>query len=333
MFHGKRIVVVVPCYRVARHLRQVLVTMPGFVDAIVVVDDGSPDDIGSVVAAAEEPRAVVMRHETNLGLGRAMATGFREALTRHPDIVVKMDGDGQMDPTHLAALLMPIVKGKADFTKGNRLMHRRTIEGMPPIRLLGNLGLSFVTKVASGYWNIFDPTNGYLALRRELVESLDLDRLGRRYFFESSLLIESNLVGAVVKDVAIPSRYAGEISSLSVTGSLLAFPFLLLRGALRRIVLRYFVRDFTPVALFTVVGGLLALFGASLGAFQWIRNYGSGTPTPAGTVLLAVLPLLVGFQLLLQAAVMDITNVPRESPWELTDPDDAGEPERDRNGV
>ena len=315
MYRGKLITVVIPCYCVARHIRQVVDTLPDFVDYVVIVDDGSPDNLDEALAHIQRPNVIVLRHEKNQGLARAMITAFRGAVASGADIVVKMDGDGQMDPVHLARLLRPIVRQEADFTKGNRFVHRRDLRGMPRIRVFGNLGLSFLTKSASGYWNIFDPTNGYIALRRELIEAMDLDQLGPGYFFESSLLVEAYLAGAVVKDIAIPSRYADEESSLSPARILVRFPRLLLRAAVRRIIIRYFLRDFTPVALFLVAGGLLTAFGATFGAREWIARYGTGIPTPTGTILLAVLPLLAGFQLLVQAAVMDIASVPQKSPW------------------
>jgi hypothetical protein len=176
-----------------------------------------------------------------------------------------------------------------------------------------------MTKLASGYWNVFDPTNGYLAIRRQVLEEIDLARLGPRYFFETSLLCEAYLAGAVVKDVSIPARYGGEPSSLSLRWTLGVFPFLLLRAFVRRITLQHFVRDFTPVALFLLTGSALSGFGLVFGISNWIHNAGTGQPTPTGTIILAVLPLLAGFQLLLQAFVMDVGNVPTRSPWPSQD--------------
>ncbi len=315
MFDGQRIAVIVPCFQVAGYLPAVLRGLPAFVDHVIVVDDGSPDDLDAVVAAAGEDRIELLRHPGNRGLAAAMVTGLRRALDLGADLIVKIDGDGQMDPDFIPALLEPIVAGEADLTKGNRFLHRRPPRRMPLARHLGNLALSFLAKLASGYWNIFDPTNGYVALRRRLVDEIELDRLGPRYYFEISLLCEAYLCGAVAKDVAIPARYGDERSSLSLAKTMAAFPFLLVRSCLRRLVVRYFVRDFTPVALFLVAGTLLCGFGLAFGIENWAARAGSGQPTPTGTLLLALLPLLVGFQLLLQAVVMDIGNVPASSPW------------------
>lgn len=311
VFDGHRIAVIVPCFGVAAQLPNVLRTMPSFVDHVIVVDDGSHDDLPAAGAGNVE----LLRHATNQGVAAAMVTGLRRAAELTVDIVVKMDGDGQMDPAYLPALLAPIVDGEADLTKGNRFLRDRHLSGMPVGRVAGNLALSFLTKVASGYWNVFDPTNGYVAFRRQMIDEIELEKLGPGYYFETSLLCEAYLVGAVTRDVAIPARYRDEPSSLSVAGTLAVFPFLLLRSSARRIALKYFVRDFTPVALFLCAGTVLAGFGLVFGLENWIRRLGTGLPTPTGTLVLALLPLLAGFQLLLQAIVMDIGNVPVRSPW------------------
>jgi dolichol-phosphate mannosyltransferase len=312
VFNDHRIAVIVPAFGVAAHLPEVLRGLPPFVDHVIVVDDGSPDDL-SVVTGVE--RTEIVRHTTNRGLAAAMVTGLKRALELDVDVIVKMDGDGQMDPAYLPALLEPITSEEADLAKGNRFLRRRHLGGMPAERRAGNLVLSFLTKVASGYWNIFDPTNGYVAIRRQLACEIDLDLLGPRYYFETSLLCEAYLAGAVVRDVPIPARYRDENSGLSLTRTLAEFPLLLTRSFVRRIVLRYFVRDFTPLALFLVGGSLLSGAGLAFGLWNWLERAGTGQPTPTGTIILALLPLLVGFQLLLQAFVMDIGNVPTRSPW------------------
>jgi dolichol-phosphate mannosyltransferase len=320
MLRHSRIAVVIPCLDVAPHVTEVLATLPDFVDHVVVVDDGSRDGLEAAVALSADTRIVLERHTENRGLARAMETGVRRALALGADVIVKMDGDGQMDPAELPRLLGPILEGHTDLAKGNRFLRRRHLTGMPRARLGGNLVLSFMAKLASGYWNVFDPTNGYLAVRRQVLEEVDLGRLGPGYFFEISLLCEAYLTGAVVRDVAMPARYGSERSSLSIRRIMLDFPWRLARACARRITLQYFIRDFTPVALFLVTGSVLAGFGFLFGLSNWFENAGTGRPTPTGTIILAVLPLLVGFQLLLQALVMDIGNVPMRSPWGRRDP-------------
>jgi hypothetical protein len=224
-----------------------------------------------------------------------------------------MDADGQMDPDHLLALVTPIVTGEADYTKGNRFLHERELRAMPGRRRFGNAGLSFLTKLASGYWGIFDPTNGYTALHASLVPLLADMTIAKRFFFESSMLLGLSQLRAVVRDVYIPARYpSGAGSHLSESRAALAFPWLLLRGLLRRIRLQYFVRDFTAVSLYLVFGLLLALFGAVWGVWHWALAAQAGAVASTGTVMIAVLPIIVGVQLLLQALTLDIQNVPTQ---------------------
>jgi glycosyltransferase involved in cell wall biosynthesis len=315
VFKNHRIAVVAPCYEVAAQLPDVIRSLPDFVDHVVVVDDGSTDRPGLVMERLRDSRVVVIRHETNRGLARAMETGFRKALELGADIVVKVDGDGQMDPAQMSRLCDPIVAGVADVGKGNRFLRRRHLAGMPPTRLLGNLALSFMAKLASGYWNIFDPTNGYLAIRRQVLEEIDVARLGPRYFFELSFLCQAYLAGAVVRDVSMRARYSGEKSSLSLTKALILFPFLLAGASVRRVALQHFLRDFTPVALFLLAGGLMSAIGLAYGVSTWLHSAGLHQPTPPGTIAVVGLIVLAGFHLLLQALVMDIGSVPARSPW------------------
>jgi dolichol-phosphate mannosyltransferase len=315
MFLQQRIAVVVPCHGVAAILPDVLRPMPAIVDHVIVVDDGSADDLAAIVAAAGDPRIELVRHPRNRGLAAAMVTGYDRALALGADAIVKMDGDDQMDHGELPRLLTPLVAGDADLVKGNRFLRRTHLAGMPLLRRAGNLGLSFLTKAASGYWNVFDPTNGFVAVRRQVLEEIDRTRLGPGFFFETSLLCEAYLAGAVAQDVSIPARYGREASLLSLRRTLVTFPPLLVRAFVRRIAFQHFVRDFTPVALFLIAGFGLTTFGAAFGLHEWFTRAGTGQPTPTGTIVLAILPLVVGLQLLLQAIVMDIGSVPTRSPW------------------
>jgi dolichol-phosphate mannosyltransferase len=215
-----------------------------------------------------------------------------------------------MDPDHLAHLIEPLVAGRADYTKGNRFHDVEALRRMPLVRKAGNAGLSFLIKAASGQWHIFDPTNGYTAIHRAALAVLDLHNLHPRYFFESSMLISLRRIGAVIEDVPMPARYGDESSHLSVTRSLAEFPLLLLRGGIRRLLWQYFVVDFSAVSLFLVCGRPLITFGLVFGLYHWIDSYRRNVLTPTGTVMLATLPLILGFQLLLQALVLDVQNAP-----------------------
>jgi dolichol-phosphate mannosyltransferase len=308
---AERVCVVIPMYRVEPYIQDVIAGIPGWVWRIVVVDDASPDCSAEMALASGDPRIVLVRSEQNQGVGGAMLAGFSKVAELGGRVAVKMDGDGQMAPEFLWDMVEPLLAGRADYTKGNRFFHIDEVVHMPFVRRVGNLGLSFLTKLASGYWNVFDPTNGYLAIQLDTFRALDTRHIHRRYFFESSLLIELNLARAVISEVPMPARYQGETSSLSVSRSLFQFTYYLLRGFLRRLWLQYFVLDFSLGTLFLVVGLLLGLFGTAWGLYFWDKSIRTNIAASTGTVMIAVLPVILGFQLLLQALAYDIQNVPK----------------------
>lgn len=309
---SRHVAVVIPCYRVAGQIASVLQTLPTFIRTIICVDDRSPDDTAEQIRRLHDPRVRLVQHSVNQGVGGAMVTGYREALRLGAEIIVKMDGDGQMDPAFLPLLLSPILRGEVDYTKGNRWRDVAALDQMPAVRRVGNLGLSFLVKLASGYWTVFDPCNGYTAIRAEALRRIDLATLARGYFFEISLLVRLNVARAVVKDIAMPARYGDEISSLKVGRIVRQFPPLLLQSFLHRFWRRHFVHDFGPVALFSVGSVALLLWAVGFGLWQWAQSSVSGQVASAGTVMLAALPFLMGFQLLLQSVVLDINDEPTE---------------------
>lgn len=301
------VAVVIPCFKVGRHIERVIRGIPDWVRTIVCVDDCCPEGSGLAIHRAGDPRVVFLRHDQNQGVGAAVCTGYEECLRRGADIIVKMDGDDQMDPAYLATLLAPLLEAKADYAKGNRWADEAQLADMPAIRRFGNLGLSFAVKAASGYWHVFDPCNGYTAVRTTALRKIPLSRLARDYYFETSMLVQLNVIGAVVEDVPIPARYGDEQSSLRIGRILCRFPGALLTSFFGRVWRRHFVRDFGPVATFLAGGLLLALWGLLFGGYHWAISLVHGTPSPAGTVMLAALPFLMGFQMLSQAAVMEMT--------------------------
>lgn len=307
------ICVVVPLYKAREQIADVLRGIPEFVKSIVVVDDCSPDDSYECAKAVADPRVQFIRHDQNQGVGGAVLSGYKKAIDLDAQIIVKMDSDGQMDPSYLLKLIAPIVAGEADYTKGNRFLHTRQLKGMPVRRQVGNLGLSFLTKLASGYWNMFDPTNGYTAIHASVAALLNSNFIDRRYFFETSMFLELGLLGAVVRDVYIPAQYRNETSNLSEWHSLFYFPGWLLRGFMRRIWIQYFLTDFNLVSLYLISGSGLLSFGSIFGAYHWWRAEQSQVATQTGTIMLAVLPIILGVQLLLQAVALDVQNAPNRT--------------------
>lgn len=308
---GAKVGVVIPAYKVAAHVADVIRGIPPVIATIIVVDDKSPDDTAAIVERLADPRVTLVRHAENRGVGGAMASGFAEALRQGLDVVVKMDGDDQMDPAHLPAILAPLLANEADLVKCNRYASLKSLQQMPLIRMVGNAGLTFLVKLASGYWNTFDPANGYIAIRASVLEKLELERLPKRYFFESGFLIELGILRAVVRDVPIPARYGDEVSNLSITNVLFEFPPRLLHGALRRLFWRYFVHDFTAVSVLVVIGVPLLLFGIARAAVYYANLSPEAPPAPAGDVMAVALPVILGVQFVLQAVVLDVSLVPR----------------------
>ncbi len=318
-FKKYNIVVVVPCYRVEREIQTVLQGIPKFVKRIIVVDDASPDSTSTVVSAiaAKDKRIALVRHMSNQGVGGAMVTGFRKALELGAQIVVKIDGDGQMDTTHLPELIAPLINGQADYTKGNRFRDFVSLQQMPLVRRVGNMGLAFLSKAATGYWNLFDPTNGFTAIRAEVLAELPLEKIDHTYYFETSMLANLYLLGAVVKDVPMPARYRSEVSNMLIHRILFQFPFKLFGTLLKRLVLKNYIYDFTMGSIYILVGFPLLLFGLIFGGIKWIQYASVNLPAPTGTVMLPTLSVLLGIQLLLSAIEIDLRSVPKEPLSEL----------------
>lgn len=306
------IAVVIPCFRVTGHVAAVLAAIGPEVRRIYCVDDACPDGSGNFIRDhSSDQRIVILRHDVNLGVGGATCTGYRQALADGADIVIKIDGDGQMNPAFIPRFVAPITSGRADYTKGNRFFRLDSLRGMPASRKFGNAILSFLTKLSSGYWSVFDPTNGYTAIHAKVLQEMPLDRVSNRWFFESDMLFRLNTLGAVVEDVPLDSVYGTEVSSLEVRR--VAFEFLVknLGNYGKRIFYNYFLRSFSVASLELMAGCLFLPFGVIFGAIQWSESVSSGVAVSAGTVMLAALPTLLGGQLLLSFMAYDMATQPR----------------------
>jgi dolichol-phosphate mannosyltransferase len=312
MLNNIKIAVVIPAFRVVDTIKGVILSISDVVDYIIVVDDACPDLSGKEAEKTEKENLIVIYHERNQGVGGALVTGYMKAMELGCEIVVKIDGDGQMEPKYIDDLVGPLIKDEADYTKGNRFQDFRALKTMPKIRLFGNSALSFMVKLASGYWNIIDPTNGYTAIHRRVLDKLDLAKVSRRYFFESDMLIRLNIINAVVKDIGISAKYADENSSLNIRKAVLQFPMKLLNGLVKRIFLKYFIYDFNMASVYILLG--LPVFIASVvwGIVEWIDSVVSRVPRTAGTIMLVALPIILSFQMLLQAISIDIYSVPKK---------------------
>lgn len=310
--HNPKITVVIPCYKVTDKILDVIARIGPEVASIVCVDDCCPDRSGEFISShSKDPRVTVIRLERNRGVGGATIAGYQAALADHADVVVKLDGDGQMDPLLIPVIVNPIVSGYADYTKGNRFYNIEDVISMPKLRLFGNAILSFMSKFSSGYWDIADPTNGYTSIHARVLEQLPLKKVSERWFFETDMLFRLNTIGAVVVDIPMTSVYAGEKSNLDTLSVVPEFIWKHARNYLKRISYSYFIRGFSIASVELVMGVALSLFGVGYGIRAWVSSVGKHEFASSGTVMLSALPVILGFQLLLSFVNYDMQSAPR----------------------
>ncbi|MDE2582480.1 MAG: glycosyltransferase family 2 protein [Rhodospirillales bacterium] len=306
-----RVAVVIPCYRVREQVADVVDAIGPEIDLIYVVDDACPEHSGEhLLARCADPRVQVLVHEANQGVGGAVITGYRQALADGAEIVVKLDGDGQMAPALIPRLVAPIMEGRADYTKGNRFWNLEDAGTMPPARMAGNIALSFLTKLSSGYWGVFDPTNGFTAIHAAVLRELPLNKIARRYFFESDMLFRIGILRGLVVDVPMTAVYHDAPSSLRIGRVLLPFFARNMFNTAKRILYRYFLRDFSIASIQLLAGLALLSFGTVFGIREWSISTESGVVASTGTVMLAALPVILGVQLLLSFLSFDVAGTP-----------------------
>lgn len=305
--------VVLPCYNVAEHIKGVVSSVPAYVSGIVAVNDASKDQTLILLEELKsDPRIHILHNQINLGVGGSTKRGFEYAFNHGAEIVVKIDGDGQMNPSNIVDLVEPIIGKRADYVKGNRFINTDQVIAMPKLRLVGNLALSFLTKLSSGYWEIFDPNNGFVAISKRAFNLIPPGKVDNRYFFESDMLFRLHLARAVIQDVPIPTSYGSEISGLSEVKSVFEFGYKHYRNFLKRILIEYYLRDFNLGSLQLPLGLGLSLFGGVYGVTNFIHFQALNLQTPTGTQILVAMSLLSGLQLLLSFFAFDISNSPKK---------------------
>ncbi len=308
MYRDKVIAVIVPAYNEEKLIGKVLKTTPMFVDHIVVVDDASTDQTGEVVKTRqkEDSRIIYLRHRTNEGVGGAIATGYKWARDNEIFASVVMAGDAQMDPKDLPKLLDPVVNGEVDYSKGNRLFTGKAWRVIPKTRYLGNAALSFLTKIASGYWHVADSQSGYGAVNLEVLKTIDLDRIYKRYGMPNDFLVRLNVYHFRVRDVPINPIYGiGERSGIRISRVIFTLSFLLLKLFLWRLREKYVIRDFHPLVLFYLLGFILTPIGVVFGCFLLVYRLSTG-PVAATSALLAAFFAISGLQSLFFAMWFDM---------------------------
>lgn len=311
---NKRLAVAIPYYNAANHIVKVITGLPDFIDAVIIVNDNSAEPLPYErikKTCNVKTQLVILENEINLGVGGATKKGFQYAIDHDFDIVVKVDADNQMDTSYLEKMLKPIINGKVKMSKGNRFRDIKSIENMPIVRRIGNLALSFLTKAATGYWNNFDPTNGFIAIKVSLLKKIDFSNLSDDYFFETSLIAELYFTGAPIKDIAMPAIYGDEKSNMKIWKMPVIFLINLIRVFFTRIIKKYFLFDFNIGSLYILFGVPLFLFGVFFGLYEWWFYASQNIFAPTGTIMIVSLSLIIGFELWLQAMQYDIFNAPK----------------------
>jgi glycosyltransferase involved in cell wall biosynthesis len=313
------VAVVIPSYKVTRHILGVIAGIGPEVSRIYVVDDKCPDGSGAFVKAnCQDPRVTVVEHEQNQGVGGAVMSGYRAAIADGMQVIVKVDGDGQMDARLIPYFVAPILRGEADYTKGNRFFDLEQIGQMPPVRLFGNAVLSLMTKLSSGYWNLFDPTNGYTAIHADAARHLPFDKISKRYFFETDMLFRLNTLNAVVVDVPMDASYGDEVSNLKISKIVTEFLGKHVRNFGKRIFYNYYLRNMSLASIELPAGLAMLVWGIVYGGIHWIESSRAGIATAPGTVMLAALPVIMGMQLVLAFLAHDIASVPQRPIHRMT---------------
>jgi dolichol-phosphate mannosyltransferase len=314
MINNLVISVVIPSYKVKAHILGVIEGIGPEIDHIYVVDDCCPEGSGSFVEERNrDPRVRVVRCPVNQGVGGAVMTGYEAAISDGTDIIVKVDGDGQMDPSLIVNFVAPIANGHADYTKGNRFFDLEEIRQMPKIRLFGNAVLSFMTKLSSGYWDLFDPTNGFTAIHADIARHLPTSKISKRYFFETDMLFRLNTLRAVVIDVPMDAKYEDEVSNLKISQVVGEFLVKHARNFGKRIFYNYYLRDMSLASIELPIGLFMIIVGSCFGLSHWFGSLNTGVPTSAGTVMLSALPIILGTQLILAFIGSDIQSVPKQA--------------------
>ncbi len=311
MFRKHSFAVVIPAYNEEKLIAQTVNTLPDFVDHIITINDGSKDKTLNILKdlAKHNKRISVIDNKTNLGLGSSMVRGFEKARELNVDLVAIVAGDAQCDPEYLSKMADKLIDDRVDYVKANRFSrsNRNELKAMPTHRRVGNIFITLLTKFTTGYYSMADSLCSYGVFTGELLNQLPLDLVGKRYDFEITLLVAMSVADAKVEEYPVPAMYGEETSTISILPTAARFMKVLSSGFWRRIYYKY-VYDFHPIALLLFSGIGLTLFGLIYGLYiTWRRLFEDLSPS-TGTVMIIVLPLVLGFQLLLTALIMDVNN-------------------------
>lgn len=305
------VAVVIPTYKSKKFIMNVIRDIGDEVDLVFVVDDCCPEGTGNLVLKENtDNRVRLIRHDENLGVGAAVKTGYQAASLAGAQIAIKIDSDAQMDPALIPIFIRPLILGEADYVKGNRFYDPEAALAMPPLRLIGNAVLSMMAKFSTGYWGVFDPTNGYTAINLSVLNRIPLKKVDNRYFFETDMLFRLNVSRAVVRDIPMSAKYGEETSNLKIGKIIFEFGYKHLRNFVKRFLYNYILRDVSLASLELPAGVILLNFGFFYGAYHWIKNIGYVGGTLPGTIMLSSVAVILGTQFILGFLAYDIQNVP-----------------------
>ena len=306
-----KIIAVMPCYKNMEIAPSVAKDVLKFVDKLVCVDDFCPESTGKeIFNTINSEKIDVIFHNQNKGLGGAMKSGFMHALKFDPEIIIKIDSDGQMNPFLIPRLIEPLLKGKAELSKGNRFTNPNFIKKMPYLRLIGNIGLGFITKLSTGYWELFDPTNGFIAIRSDVLKEISLEKIDDGFFFETDLLFRCALSNILISEISMEAVYAQEKSNLNPLKEFFRFSFKHLNIFFKRLAYQYFLLDFNPGSLSLFLGFLLGIVSLIIGTRSITHYDRLNLETPIGIQILFLATTLICNQLIISFFYYDASQKP-----------------------
>lgn len=311
MYRNIKTAVVIPAYNEEKLIKKTVDTLPDFIDYIIVINDGSKDNTEKKVTeiSKKNKKVVLINNEENKGIGFTIINGFQYALnSTDAEAIGIVAGDAQFDSSYLAPMLDDFIKYNVDYIKASRFFHKEAFKAMPKYRQFGNIFITLLTKFSTGYYSITDITNGCGFLRRSILEKVDFSIVKHRYDYETSMLTALSIVGAKIKDHAVPAIYGEETSTIKLIPTALRNIKAVWSGFWFRIYYKYILFNFHPIALFLITGVFLLLIGIITGIVLIIEKIIGNQSPSTGTVMLCALPLILGFQLVLTAITMDINN-------------------------
>ena len=311
MYRKLETAVVIPCYNEEKMITQTIKKIPEYIDHIIAVNDASTDNTIGVLSKLKKQysKLIIVDNKVNQGVGGALIAGYDYAIKNTKATAIGIvAGDDQFDSSYLKEMLADFIDQSADYVKASRFFHREAFKTMPKYRQFGNIFISLLTKFSTGYYSITDITNGCGWLRREIIEKVDFSIVEKRYDYETSMLTALSIANAKVIDHAVPAHYGDEKSTIKLIPTAWRNLKAVWKGFWRRIYYKYVLYGFHPVALFLFTGMFFLIISLLLAIFLlYVKLFAHQSPT-AGSVMLAVLPFILGIQLTLTALTIDVSN-------------------------